>query len=180
MPQVLTVDNKQLEAMADRFAQIPGMRAMFVRRNLTELGRELKTVVNRALEEHRYTGALQQSLGVAVDGDWLEVGPTRKYGGGWDAGWILQSGTRPIARVPFEPIRRWAEFRGLPAGPVWYKIKTKGVSGHSWLEKVFSQAEFRQALDRRARAMGLTFFAYGLVGAQRAESTIVTAGEYGG
>ena len=77
----------------------------------------------------------------------LAIGPTATRGR-YDAGLILQRGTGPIANAPFGPIAAWAESKGLPARPVWYKIKTKGVAAHPWLEDVLSDGRTGVAIRK--------------------------------
>ena len=48
--------------------------------------------------------------------------------GKWDGGLILELGTRPIPNVPWMPIKRWADFRGVPAGPVTVRVFFNGLA----------------------------------------------------
>uniref|UniRef100_A0A6M3ITB9 Uncharacterized protein n=1 Tax=viral metagenome TaxID=1070528 RepID=A0A6M3ITB9_9ZZZZ len=135
----------------------------FVASNMTTLGRRLAYTMRRQLEPHRVTGKLAGSVEMSYDfaRTTVTVGPSRKYGR-WDAGLILQRGTRPIPNMPWKPIKRWAEFRGLPAFPVWYKIKTKGVSAHPFLDETLQRGDTRVALQATARRLGRTLAAYAL------------------
>ena len=164
--------------MAVRFAAVSGVKGRFVQANLADLGVKLTAVIRDSLEPHRYKGELQDSVSAQVSGETLTVGPRKKFKGGWDAGWILQSGTGPIERLPFAPIKAWAEFRGLPAGPVLFKIKTVGVSGHPWLERTIDRPDFGQALNQAALKTGMTLFAYGILG-EPGSQQILNATYYG-
>jgi hypothetical protein len=160
----VAVDTSGLSKMATNFAEASGLKAQFVQANLAHLGTKLVAIIRESLEQHRYRGELQDSVSATLEPERLTVGPRKKYKGGWDAGWILQTGTGPIERVPFAPIKAWAEHRGLPAGPVWYKIKTVGVSGHPWLERTIDRPDFGRALDQAALKTGMTLYAYGILG----------------
>jgi hypothetical protein len=72
---------------------------------------------------------------------------------------MLEMGTSPHT-PPFEAIRKWAEFRGLPAGAVWMSIRQKGTKAHPFLNDVISQGDFRTALEHTAGRIGLDLVGY--------------------
>ena len=123
------------------------------------LGKLIRSQMQAELAEHRVTGQLASSVRFEYDEgvQELAVGPTRKYGR-WDAGAILELGTRPIPRAPWAPIRVWSNFRGLPAFPVWHKIRTRGVAAHPFLDRTLQASEgyIEGAAQRIADAMAVT------------------------
>ena len=137
----------------------------FVASNMTTLGRRLAYTMRQQIKPHHVSGKLAGSIEMSYDfaRTQVTVGPTRKYGQ-YDAGLILQRGTRPIPNVPWKPIKRWAEFRGIPAFPVWYKIRTKGVSAHPFLDETLRRGDSRTALQATARRLGRTLTTYALQG----------------
>src|SRR3990167_9017902 len=100
----------------------PQWYSRYVDSNMQQLGRRIAYLMGMQIKRHHYTGALEESIRSAYDRteQKLEVGPTAKRGS-YDAGLLLQRGTRPIPNGPFGPIAKWAAFRGLPAGPIWMK-----------------------------------------------------------
>jgi len=40
--------------------------------------------------------------------------------------WYMEHGRRP-GKVPFKPIEKWARRHNLPAFPVWWSIKKRGI-----------------------------------------------------
>jgi len=171
----ITVTTTGLNEMAQRISEVSGIKGRFVRGNLKILGGRIKFIMRQSLREHRYTGQLEESVQDDATDTELEVGPTKKYKGGYDAGRILSTGTGPIPRLPFEPIKRWAEFRGLPAGPVWLSIREHGIKPHPWIEKVMMRGDFRTALDHTAKRLGMSLVAYGLIGDAAAQAEIARA-----
>lgn len=110
---------------------------------LTYLGRQIGVIMRQQVSPHRYTGELEESITSEYSAAQMqvEIGPTAKRGGGHDAGVILEMGTRPIPNLPFEPIRKWAEFRGIEAGPVWASIRENGVKAHPFLDRTLAASE---------------------------------------
>jgi hypothetical protein len=168
----ITVEEIGLKEMAERLSNVSGIRGRFVRGNMQKLGGRIQWIMRQSLREHRYTGELEESVQYEATDDAVEIGPTKKYKGGHDAGRILETGTGPIPRLPFEPIRKWAEFRGIPAGPVWMSIRERGIKPHPWLEKVMMRGDFKTALENSARRLGMALVAYGLIGDAAAQQEI--------
>ena len=173
MPATVTAIG--LKEMSDRISQVSGIKGRFIQGNMRVLGGRIQWIMRQSLKEHRYTGALEESVEYDATDTQVEIGPTKKYKGGYDAGRILSTGTGPIPNLPFEPIKRWAEFRGLPAGPVWMKIKQEGISPHPWIERVMMRGDFAVALEHTAKRLGMTLFAYGLIGEAAAQEELARA-----
>jgi len=119
---------------------------------MEHLGPIVVRMMQRQLAKHRVTGKLEGSVQYAYISHRreLRVGPTLKRGR-YDAGRILQEGTGPIPNLPFTPIAKWAAKRGLPAGPVWMKIKQTGVKPHPFIRETALRPEFKRSLDAAAR-----------------------------
>lgn len=171
----VTVTSTGLVEMAQRLSEVSGIKGRFVRGNMKVLGGRIQWIMRQSLREHRYTGELEESVQYDATDTEVEIGPTKKYKGGYDAGRILSTGTGPIPNLPFEPIRRWAEFRGLPAGPIWMSIRQTGIKPHPWIEKVMMRGDFRTALDHSAKRLGMSLVAYGLIGDAAAQTEIARA-----
>lgn len=93
--------------------------------------------MQHAVAPNRYTGALSDSISAEYsDGDTvITISPKALRGGRWDAGSILEFGTRPIARCPYVPIKTWASVKGAPMPGAWLKIRLRGVSPHPFLDR---------------------------------------------
>ncbi|KKK62525.1 hypothetical protein LCGC14_3003470, partial [marine sediment metagenome] len=131
--------------------------ARFTDSNMEGLGRRIAFLMRLQIRPHKVSGALEESVISVYEkaGMKLQIGPTRKYRGGWDAGLILQRGTKPIPNLPFAPIAAWAGFRGLPAGPIWMSIKTKGVKAHPFLDETLARGDVSVAIRNTARRIGV-------------------------
>lgn len=125
-----------LEQVSANLQAMPGWMPAIVQANMERLGTAAVEEMRTAVEPNRYTGALSESiLHKAEDGGYSQhIYPTAQRGP-YDGGAILESGTRPIPNAPWGPIAGWAAFRGLPAFPVVYKIRTQGVSPHPFLDR---------------------------------------------
>lgn len=134
----------------------PSWAPHFVTQNMEQLGRRIAYLMGMQLKRHTYTGALGESVRSAYNPAEmkLEVGPTAKRGQ-YDAGLLLQRGTRPIPNLPFGPIAKWAAFRGLPAGPIWMSIKEKGVTAHPFLEETLARGDTQVAIKHTAQRIGI-------------------------
>jgi len=162
---VITIDAHEVADLAQRFGIPADASQRILGARLDGLGRRIRYVMKQRLHGHRYTGALEDSVNYLVSGNRVEIGPTAKRGR-YDAGWLLQAGTGPISKLPFGPIAKWAAFRGLPAGPIWYKIKTQGVKAHPWLEDVEADGRTRVAIENTARALAMQIASYAVLGEQ--------------
>lgn len=122
---------KFVRANANASKWMPGI----VKKNLTALKPYIVEHMRDVLSVTNYSGKLTRSVRGYVQGAPVElfVEPTAKRGA-HDAGVIRELGTKPIPNAPWKPIKRWAAARGLPAFPVWYKIRKKGVGKHPFLE----------------------------------------------
>ena len=118
---------------------------------LTYLGRQIVIKMRQEVGEHRYTGALEESIDSQYTPTQVEIGPNAKRGSGVDAGLVLEMGTKPIPNLPWSPIKKWADFRGIEAGPVWHKIKTEGVTAHPFLARTLVASE--GAIDEAAQTI---------------------------
>jgi len=129
---------------------------------MQQLGRRIAYLMKMQLKPHRYTGALEDSVTSEYDPrrQRLEIGPKAKRKGGWDAGLLLQRGTGPIPNLPFAPIKKWAAFRGLPAGPVWYKLKTEGADAHPFVDETIARGDVQVAITNTAQRIGMDLAAY--------------------
>jgi len=129
-----------LQAINANLQALPRWLPAIVRVHLDTLGTIAVDRMRETIEPHRYTGVLQDSIEHhPEDGGYTQaIYPTAQRGGRWDAGALLELGTAPIPRLPWAPIKAWAEFRGVPAFPVWYKIRTQGVSPHPFLERTMT------------------------------------------
>lgn len=114
-----------------------------VQRTLKTLGPAAVRRMKEAVNPHWYTGALEESIRAEYHdgGMTVEIGPAAKRGK-WDAGLLLELGVpHGIPRAPWGPIAAWANYRGLPAFPIWYKIRTVGVAEHPFLERTVEALE---------------------------------------
>ena len=114
-----------------------------MQRTLKHLGPIAVRRMREAVDPNRYTGALEKSIHADYrdGGLTVEIGPTATRGK-WDAGLLLELGVpHGIARAPWSPIKAWADFRGIPAFPVWWKIRTEGVEAHPFLQRTVDSFE---------------------------------------
>ena len=160
MPDSFTINTEDIAAMGREIMNVPHWAPEFIEGNMRTLGGRIRYVTREILKRHRYTGALDESVEAVYDTAMqrLEVGPTAMRGQ-YSAGIILERGTQPIANAPFGPIAAWAESKGLPAGPVWWKIKTKGVSPHPWLGDVIADGRTKTAIEHTAKRIGMQLVA---------------------
>ena len=149
-----TTDFKNLAAI---LKAAPSWHKQYVRKNMMELGRRVAYVMQQEIEPHRYTGKLSNSIKSVYSESGkpkVEIGPTAKRGK-YDAGLILERGTKPITNLPFAPIQRWATFRGLSARGVWYKIKHFGVDAHPFLQRTLNSPRTQVAINHTAERIGI-------------------------
>ena len=138
MPDNITVrSDGVLEMFVNNANNAPAWMPRTLEMVMRPLGEKIVTNMRAAVEENRYTKALEDSITSEydVEGMRLEISPKELRGGKWDAGLLLELGTRPIPNLPWAPIKAWADFRGIPAFPVWFKIREQGVSPHPFLDR---------------------------------------------
>lgn len=65
-------------------------------------------------------------------------------------------GTEPIPNAPYTPIAEWAEKKGLPAFPVWYKIRTEGISENRFDQRAWNKTkgQLQKYMDMAVQATG--------------------------
>lgn len=153
----LRITSDDLNRLAEHLSNPEPWVTHFVDANMRQLGSRIAYLMRMQLKPHHYTGALEDSVQYEYDPKLirLKIGPTAKRGGKWDAGMLLERGTGPIRNLPFAPIARWAAFKGIPAGPVWYSIKTKGVKAHPWIDSVIARGDFQVAVGNTAKRIGM-------------------------
>lgn len=153
----LKIDVSELNRWGQHMADAASWYPQFLERNMMQLGGRVAYLMKQQIRRHKISGTLASSVIVGYDVRKirLEIGPTKKYGGKWDAGLILQRGTRPIPNIPWGPIKEWAEFRGLPAGPIWMKIRMKGLDAHPFLMETLDRGDTRVAILNTARRIGI-------------------------
>ena len=137
----LTSDGKLEEVIAN-LESTPSWLPKLIEPGMRALGKQVEGRMRVAIEDNRYTGALEESITSEYDAAQMAVSifPTAKRGE-YDGGVLLETGTGPIPNAPWAPIAAWAEFKGLPAFPVVYKIRTVGVSEHPFLQRTLDSAE---------------------------------------
>jgi len=93
----------------------------------------------------KYTGKLQGATDIEETGDLeITIGPW-----GIDYALDLIEGTSTIDAT-FSEIAAWADFRGLPAGPVWYKLITEGIDS---AEQSPYREDYQESAYRRLNAI---------------------------
>ena len=140
-----------LEQLSANLARFPEWWPAIVRTHLPPLGERVADVMRETIEPHRYTGVLSDSITSKYDDgeQAVSIYPTAKRGE-YDGGLILELGTRPIPNAPWGPIKAWADFRGLPAFPVWWKIRNEGVNAYPFLQDTLdtSDDQINEAIRR--------------------------------
>ena len=127
-----------------------------IHKEMRRLGKRLVPIMRDQLKPHRYTGALEESVGDEYDEGKLElvIGPDAKRGR-YSAGRILQEGTGPITGVPWRPIARWAGTKGISSRGAYLAIRNKGVKAHPYLAETIRRADFGKAIEDAATAMAV-------------------------
>lgn len=153
----LKIDVEELNRWGKHMANAATWFPRFLDANMEGLGRRVAYLMGQQIRRHKISGSLAESIKSSYDAHKirLEIGPEKKYGGKWDAGLILQRGTRPIPNMPFGPIKEWAAFRGLPAGPIWMKIKQKGLDAHPFLKETLERGDTKVAIQNTAKRIGI-------------------------
>ena len=129
-----------LEMFVNNAQNAPAWMPRVFESGLTFLGRQIALTMKAEVASHRYTGALEDSIDSQYTPTQVEIGPNAKRGGSVDAGTVLELGTNPIPNLPWSPIKRWADFRGIEAGPVWRSIREHGVKPHPFLERTLDHS----------------------------------------
>lgn len=152
---MLIVTSEGIKELAVSLADTAADMSPQVKEVLEEMGPKIAAMMRRALAPHRYTGELSDSI------TWDYKSSQRELHVGSDmvrrnynALSLLESGTGPIPALPFTPIARWAEFRGIPAGPVWMSIKEGGVTAHPIRDPLIVSPEFTSLLSEGAKRLG--------------------------
>ena len=143
MPISITVKSDGvLEQVRANLDKLPQWYPAIIRTHLPRLGERIVEVMRSTVEPNRYTGGLSDSITSEYDDGEQSVAifPTVERGQ-YDGGLILELGTRPIPNAPYAPIAAWADFRGLPAFPVWWKIRVEGVTAHPFLQATLEASE---------------------------------------
>ena len=160
---MLKIKSPDLKALEKTFSTAGKWHKVFVKKNMLTLGERIVFIMRQATSKHRYTGKFEESVKSTYKARVmrLEIGPRAKRGK-WDAGLLLERGTGPIPNLPFGPIQRWAEFRGIPAGPVWMSIKRKGVKAHPYLDRTLARGDTQVAIKNTAFRIGQDLAAFSL------------------
>lgn len=168
MPEFLTITSDGvLEAVRDKLDSVDEWMPGIIAPAMDALGDAVVDVMYTLVEPNRYTGALQESIKSEYDMMSQEVAiypdATR---GDWDAGTLLELGTGPIPNAPWAPIKAWADFRGLPAFPIWWSIREHGVKPHPFLQRTLDDMRTQTAMvgtvTRIVTDMGLVLAATAL------------------
>jgi len=140
MPEyTLTGDDvwKRIESNMER---APDWMPTVIRTHFLTLSPEVVDRMKEAVAENRYMGDLEDSIsGEFSEGGYTLTVSPKAQRGAWDAGALLEMGTRPHA-APWSPIAEWAEFRGIPAFAAWYTILTVGTQPHPFLDRTLEES----------------------------------------
>lgn len=153
MPDGITIrSDGVLEMFVNNANNAPAWLPRTVEMHMRPLGQTIVANMRAQVKPNRYTGALEDSISDEYDVNAmrLEVSPKAKRKN-WDAGLLLELGTGPIPNLPWAPIKAWADFRGLPAFPVWLKIREEGAKAHPFLEDTLQRSV--PDIDRTAQEL---------------------------
>lgn len=153
MSSVETRSDGVLEQVADNLEAMPALVKDATQLSFDALGRTIKGHMQLQMEGNRYKGDLVNSVQYDYEpgNKMVTIAPTLMRGR-FSAGTLLELGTRPIRNAPWKPIKEWADARGIPAFPVWYAIRTKGMKAHPWLQQTMKRSE--PAILRAAEQIG--------------------------
>lgn len=110
---------------------------------MLDLGDSIAGEMKASVEDNAYTGALSDSMEANYNPRTgrLLVRPMLLRGGYW-GGDLLEYGSKPHY-APWAPIKEYADYRGIPAGALWYTIATEGTKPHPFMQRAFqSSAKF--------------------------------------
>ena len=129
-----------------------------INRVMRKLGSDIVPIIKDEIEPHRYRGILSDSVRSTYNetAQELTIGPNAKRGE-YDAGTILELGTKPIKNVPWHKIQAWGLARGLnlkQTRGAWLKIREKGVSAYPFIEKVTRRSDFLAVLENAGGKIG--------------------------
>lgn len=152
----ISVDTSDVSRAFAEMGKAPQWIPQQIAKQLPLLGRKIVPIMKKQVRTHRFTGALENSIVSTYDSvnKEVEIGPNAKRGQ-FDAGVILQSGTKNIPNVPWKPIKAWAMKRGI-AKPyfVLLKIREQGVSAHPFLNETMETSAFKNAMEDSALKLG--------------------------
>ncbi len=141
MSQYTIKGDEVLQGIQHNLERSPDWMPTIIRTHFLTLRTEVVDRMKEAVLENRYTGALEDSISGEFEDSGMELTISPKaMRAEWDAGTLLEMGTRPHA-APWAPIAAWSDFRGLPAFPVWYAILTRGTQPHPFLERTLEASE---------------------------------------
>lgn len=152
----LTIDTSDVKAAFAEMGKAPQWIPQQIAKQLPLLGRKIVPIMKKQIRSRRYTGELENSITSSYDSVNKEVsiGPNAKRGQ-FDAGLILQEGTKRIPNAPWKPIQAWAIKRGI-AKPffVLLKIREQGIDAHPFLTETMETSDFRNAIANTERVLG--------------------------
>ncbi len=152
---MLTITSKGFRELAASLKFAAANTGTPIQEVFEDMGPKIVNMLQRSLAPHKHTGELSDSVTWEYKSHARELhvgtGLPRKQ---FNALSLLERGTGPIPAVPFAPIARWAEFRGIPARPVWMSIKQKGVIAHPVREPLIISSELTSLLAAGAKQMG--------------------------
>ena len=130
-----------LEMFMNNLATAPEWTPRIIETAMHPLGSRIVGNMQSAVSDNRYTGDLEESISYDYNTGamQLEISP-KAMRGKWDAGLLLELGTRPIPNAPWSPIKAWADFRGVPGFPILMKIREVGVSPHPFLDRTLERS----------------------------------------
>ena len=142
MPLTYQIETDQtLEKIVGNLHKAPKWYPAIVRRHMPTLGRKVKREMKAQVSRHRYKGDLEDKMQNQSSGKgFVQTIGSEARRGAHDAGILLELGTRPHT-PPWAPIAEWAEFRGLPAFPIWYSITTKGTKPHPFVHATLNKSK---------------------------------------
>lgn len=152
----LTIDTSDVSRAFSEMGKAPQWIPQQISKQLPLLGRKIVPIMKKQIRGRRYTGGLENSVTSSYDSVNKEVsiGPSAKRGQ-FDAGLILQEGTKAIPNAPWKPIQAWAIKRGI-AKPffVLMKIREQGIAAHPFLNETMDTSEFKNAMEDAALKLG--------------------------
>jgi hypothetical protein len=127
---------------AEAISKVPEWLPKAAESNLRALSFQVVNRMRRTLAPHRYKGTLQEGVKYEYSPSELAtyIGSTAKRGS-YDAGLIMELGTRPIPNAPYRPIKMWALRRGINPYFVWKKIRERGVNAYPFLDDTLLGSE---------------------------------------